>query len=81
MGSTILTIGLPYFKRLQIACPVNLGEQQAIAGRLKAADIRLFAMQHDLEKLKKQKLGLMQDLLSGKVAVKVDAEASEPVDA
>lgn len=79
MGSTILTIGLPYFKRLRIACPVELFEQQAIANKLKSADTRIFAMQNDLAKLRKQKLGLMQDLLTGKVTVKVDAPAPEAV--
>jgi type I restriction enzyme, S subunit len=69
MGSTILTIGLPYFKRLKIACPVEQVEQQAIAKKLKAADTRIFAMQDDLAKLRRQKLGLMQDLLTGKVSV------------
>ncbi|MFZ3084089.1 restriction endonuclease subunit S [Rhodoferax ferrireducens] len=73
MGSTILTIGLPYFKRLKIACPLDLTEQQSIATRLKAADTRIFAMQDDLEKLRQQKQGLMQDLLTGKVAVTVDS--------
>jgi type I restriction enzyme S subunit len=73
MGSTILTIGLPYFKRLKIACPLDLTEQQTIATRLKAADTRIFAMQDDLEKLRQQKQGLMQDLLTGKVAVTVDS--------
>jgi type I restriction enzyme S subunit len=72
MGSTILTIGLPYFKRLKIACPVELAEQQAIAKKLKSADTRIFAMRDHLAKLRKQKLGLMQDLLTGKVPVAVD---------
>jgi type I restriction enzyme S subunit len=73
MGSTILTIGLPYFKRLKIACPVELAEQQAIAKKLKSADTRIFAMRDHLAKLRKQKLGLMQDLLTGKVPVVVDS--------
>ena len=81
MGSTILTIGLPYFKRLKIACPVELLEQQAIAKKLKSADTRIFAMQDHLAKLRQQKLGLMQDLLTGKVPVKADAEIPEAVGA
>ncbi|MCP1441864.1 type I restriction enzyme S subunit [Pseudomonas sp. GGS8] len=72
MGSTILTIGLPYFKRLKIACPIDIGEQVAIAERLKSVDSQLFSLQNDLFKKKQQKLGLMQDLLTGKVQVKVD---------
>jgi type I restriction enzyme S subunit len=69
MGSTILTIGLAYFKRLKIACPVELAEQQAIAKKLKSADTRIFALRDHLAKLRQQKLGLMQDLLTGKVSV------------
>jgi type I restriction enzyme S subunit len=76
MGSTILTIGLPYFKKLRIACPVSLDEQRAIAGRLKSADEHLFAMRDQLEKLRAKKQGLMQDLLTGKVRVPVPAGAS-----
>lgn len=81
MGSTILTIGLPYFKRLKIACPIELVEQQAIAAKLKGVDSHLFSLQSDLAKKRHQKLGLMQDLLTGKVPVKVDEPAPEPVDA
>ncbi len=73
MGSTILTIGLPYFKRLKIACPADLYEQKAIAIKLKAIDARLFSLQGDLAKKRQQKFGLMQGLLTGKVPVKVDA--------
>ena len=69
MGSTILTIGLPYFKRLKIACPVDLREQRAIAEKLTAVDTRLFSLMTDLTKKRQQKLGLMQDLLTGKVKV------------
>ena len=69
MGSTILTIGLPYFKRLKIACPVDIKEQRSIATKLKMADIRLFSLRDDLVKKRQQKLGLMQDLLTGKVPV------------
>lgn len=76
MGSTILTIGLPYFKKLRIACPVDLEEQRRIAARLKAADENLFALQRRLSKLRTQKLGLMQDLLTGKVKVKLPEPAA-----
>ena len=77
MGSTILTIGLPYFKKLRIACPVDLEEQSLIAARLKAADQHLFAQQRRLSKLRAQKLGLMQDLLTGRVSVSPAAAATE----
>jgi type I restriction enzyme S subunit len=79
MGSTILTIGLPYFKKLRIACPVDLNEQVSIASKVKAADKRLFALQNDLSKMKRLKLGLMQDLLTGKVPVRVSEPVTEAV--
>ena len=78
MGSTILTIGLPYFKKLRIACPVDLPEQVDIACKLRAADKGLFAFKSDLAKMKKKKLGLMQDLLTGKVPVKIRVNEMEP---
>lgn len=76
MGSTILTIGLPYFKKLRIACPISLDEQRVIADRLKSADAYLFAMRNQLEKVRAKKQGLMQDLLTGKVRVPVPADGS-----
>ncbi|MFZ5528607.1 MAG: restriction endonuclease subunit S [Pseudomonadota bacterium] len=71
MGSTILTIGLPYFKKMKVACPVDLEEQRNIAAKLKAVDARMLSLQDELSKLKKKKQGLMQDLLTGKVLVKI----------
>ena len=44
-------------------------ERRLIAARLKAVDENLFALQRRLSKLRAQKLGLMQDLLTGKVRV------------
>lgn len=77
MGSTILTIGLPYFKRLRIACPVQLEEQKLIASKLRSADELLMSLQRDSEKTKQQKLGLMQDLLTGRVPVPTAPEPAE----
>jgi type I restriction enzyme S subunit len=72
MGSTILTIGLPYFRKMKIACPVDPEEQRNIAAKMKASDARIFSLQDELSKLKQQKQGLMHDLLTGKVPVKVE---------
>jgi type I restriction enzyme, S subunit len=80
MGSTILTIGLPYFKQLKVACPVDLVEQTAIASRLKSVDSHIFSLQRNLKKNHQKKLGLMQDLLTGKVPVKVDQAVAEAAD-
>ena len=77
MGSTILTIGLPYFKKMKIACPADLDEQQNIAAKMKASDASIFSLQDELSKLKQQKLGLMHDLLTGKVSASTcEAEVS-----
>lgn len=72
MGSTILTIGLPYFKKMKIACPIELEEQRNIAAKIKASDTCIFSLQDELSKLKQQKQGLMHDLLTGKVPVKIE---------
>ena len=72
MGSTIVTIGLPFFKRLKIACPNELAEQNIIGLRLKTIDGYLFSLKADGNKLKYQKQGLMHDLLTGKVPVTLD---------
>lgn len=72
MGSTILTIGLPYFKKMKIACPLDLEEQRNIATQMKSADTRIFSLQNELSKLKRQKSGLMHDLLTGKVPVTIE---------
>jgi type I restriction enzyme S subunit len=69
MGSTILTIGLPYFKKLKIAAPKDAEEQQMIGDSLLSADEQIFSLEADLEKIKQQKHGLMHDLLTGCVRV------------
>jgi len=76
MGSTILTIGLPYFKKLKIAAPIDQEEQKQIGEGLLSIDKRIFSLEADLEKKRQQKLGLMSDLLTGIVRVQV-AETQE----
>jgi len=71
MGSTILTIGLPYFKRLKIAAPKEPEEQKMIGDSLRSSDKEIFSLEADLEKKKQQKQGLMHDLLTGRVRVPV----------
>ena len=73
MGSTIKTIGLPYFKKLQIPVP-SIDEQSLIACALKSVDGRIFALQRKNSSLKSTKKALMQDLLTGKVRVTVPSE-------
>jgi type I restriction enzyme S subunit len=68
-GSTIVTIGLSFFKRMRVARPIDVNEQFKIASVLKAADDRLEEEKTILSKLRLQKSGLMQDLLTGQVSV------------
>jgi len=79
MGSTILTIGLPYFKKLKIAAPIDSEEQKQIGEGLLSIDRKIFSLEADLEKKKQQKLGLMHDLLTGKIAVTQISAKSEAV--
>ena len=72
MGSTILTIGLSYFKKLKIGVPSEFDEQKTIASSLLALEGKIFSMQSDLAKKKEVKSGLMHDLLTGKVSVSAD---------
>lgn len=59
----------------------DIPEQSRLVTRIEGLDQRCAIEHAGLAKLQRQKLGLMQDLLTGKVPVKVDAEAPELVDA
>jgi type I restriction enzyme, S subunit len=72
MGSTIVTIGLPYFKRLKIAAPKSILEQKIVSEKLRSTDTLIFSLKSELEKLKYRKSGLMHDLLTGKVQVTIE---------
>ncbi|HHB1522894.1 TPA: restriction endonuclease subunit S [Acinetobacter baumannii] len=65
VGSTIKTIGLPYFKKLKIALP-PYKEQEKIAQILSTWDQAISATEKLLENSQKQKKALMQQLLTGK---------------
>ena len=62
MGSTIKTIGLPYFKELCITIPPHLPEQQKIADCLSSLDELIAVEAQKLDTLKAHKQGLMQQL-------------------
>lgn len=70
-GSTIPTIGLRFFKHYRINVPVDISEQKRIGLSLLSLDRQIFAMEDDLRKKRAIKHGLMQDLLTGRVRVKV----------
>ncbi|MCF6260331.1 MAG: restriction endonuclease subunit S [Gammaproteobacteria bacterium] len=61
VGSTIKTIGLPYFKELCISIP-SLTEQQNIADCLSSLDALITAQSQKIDALKSHKKGLMQQL-------------------
>ena len=63
-GSTIKTIGLPYFKDLKLPVP-PLPEQRAIAGALSEVDALLGAQEALLAKKRDLKQAAMQQLLTG----------------
>jgi len=60
-GSTIKTIGLPFFIEMRITIPL-LPEQQRIANCLCSLDDLIAAQTQKLDALKTQKKGLMQQL-------------------
>lgn len=64
-GSTIKTIGMPYFKRLQIGLP-PINEQQEIVNILDSVEKKIAINRQILTEQLGLKRGLMQDLLSGK---------------
>lgn len=64
MGSTIKTIGLPYFKELKIPKP-SIEEQQAIAEALSDADALIESLEQLIAKKRQMKQGAMQELLTG----------------
>ena len=61
MGSTIKTIGLPFFVKMLIVIP-SLPEQQKIASCLSSLDELITAQTQKLATLKTHKKGLMQGL-------------------
>lgn len=65
VGSTIKTIGLPYFKKLKIALP-PFSEQKKIAQILSTWDSAISVTEKLLTNSQQQKKALMQQLLTGK---------------
>lgn len=56
---------------------IDIEEQQQVVEKINSIDDRLFFEVQNLRKLREQKAGLMHDLLTGKVQVKVDNEDSD----
>lgn len=70
-GSTFLAISKSDFDRLLIKVPKLKNEQKQIAKILNKQDEKIEKEEENLAKLKELKKGLMNDLLSGKVRVKL----------
>lgn len=64
-GSTIKTIGLPYFKKLKITFP-GLAEQRRIAAAMTRWDAAISTTESLISAKKQSKQALMQQLLTGK---------------
>jgi len=60
-----------------LGVPIQSGEQIKIALRLNNVSEKIRAEMDSLQKLKKQKSGLMHDLLTGKVRVKLSEPSPE----
>lgn len=70
-GTTNPHLNVADVRRLLVPVP-PLAEQAAIASSLSSMTQRILADQQTLKKLRMQKQGLMQDLLTGKVPVRAD---------
>jgi len=66
-----LSFVLDTFMQQKVYLPNDINEQRHIADLLQMCDDELLLLSSKLELLKKQKQGLMQQLLTGKVRVKV----------
>lgn len=78
-GVTRPRINTGNLKRLTVCVP-SVEEQRRIIAKFESMQGSIRAQQASVEILRQQKLGLMQDLLTGKVPVNVDAPTPEPVD-
>jgi type I restriction enzyme S subunit len=68
IGSTIKTIGLAFFKKLKIVIP-SRAEQDRIVEVILSNEAALQTHSEELAKLRLQKKGLMDDLLTGRIRV------------
>ena len=71
-GSVRETVDFKTLSTIKICLPSDINEQQAIADVLSTADEEINLLNQKLEALKEQKKGLMQQLLTGQIRVKVN---------
>lgn len=74
--TTVGTFTIQNAKKIKFFCPPTLDEQRKIATILTTADQEIDALQKRLGHLKLEKKALMQQLLTGKRRVVVDADAA-----
>ncbi|MGZ8159856.1 MAG: restriction endonuclease subunit S [Methylobacter sp.] len=77
-GVTRPRINTGNLKRLFVGVP-TISEQLAFIEKYEAAQSAIRCQKANVENLKSQKLGLMQDLLTGKVPVKADGSIAEAI--
>jgi len=73
VGSTMPSLNNEIMGKLVFPC-MSKSEQTAITDRVELAEAKITTLELELAKLRKQKSGLMHDLLTGKVPVNVDLE-------
>ena len=71
-GATRFNLSKNELMKEKIYIPSDISEQQAIADVLSTADEEIDLLNQKLEALKEQKKGLMQQLLTGQIRVKVN---------
>ena len=71
-GITIVHLYAEFLKSMKVFVPIDTNEQKAIADVLSTADDEINLLNQKLEALKEQKKGLMQQLLTGQIRVKVN---------
>ncbi|MEM8610803.1 MAG: restriction endonuclease subunit S [Cyanobacteria bacterium P01_H01_bin.105] len=74
MGQALPQMSIGRVRELFIPVPTSAKEQEEIKSKINAIDRYIFTNGEDLQKLKSKKYGLMHDLLTGKVPVKVEAD-------
>ncbi len=71
-GTTVPTLNRNDIHRIKIAIPSNVDEQKAISDKIVSVEKILVTKQTKIKKLERLKKALMQNLLTGKVRVKVN---------
>ncbi len=66
-GSSVLNLNKEIVKKVKINCPKSKEEQTRIATILSDMDAEIAALEAKLEKYKRVKLGMMQNLLTGRI--------------